>query len=528
MHPLQFSSRAGAVLIVAATLFNNSCTVVSNEPSDSGDGDGDGDGFGTGGTGVATGGTFTGVGGTGGPAGVGGTGTPTGGTAGDGDGDGLLGGYHTNNNWSGFAFAFASGAATITPDNFENMINVDGPYCVSGSVPASSDYKNIAAVGVHTNQLKQDDAEVKTLVPQGDALAVDIHINSGSQTLRVQLEGPNAVNDATQRWCSNVTADGSGNINEPIPWDSFNTQCWSGGMGVDYAGQEIARVIIYVPDPGLAPDEVTLRPTETFDFCLNDIGPSGDIESIGSGAIVANCGNNVTWNNTNLSGTSDAISNGSQYGAQSNYWNPDGGAHSLTLLSSVGFTMTQQGCSRTGAEPCSFPSVFIGTDFNGETKTSGNGLPIQLSSINSVDTCVGWSSNGTPVSDQYNVAYDVWLAANSGATYADEFLMVWLRTPTEYGPAGDPVQNGAYIGDQVWTVWKGPNHENKNVVSYIAPNTRADGQAYDFDLADFIGHALDEGYLENPNYYLISVMAGLEIWNGAQGASIDGFRASAN
>jgi hypothetical protein len=38
------------------------------------------------------------------------------------------------------------GGATITPDNFEDMIDRDGPYCVSGTVAATSDYTSIAAV----------------------------------------------------------------------------------------------------------------------------------------------------------------------------------------------------------------------------------------------------------------------------------------------------------------------------------------------------------------------------------------------
>ncbi|HXS18635.1 MAG TPA: hypothetical protein VN764_15665 [Polyangiaceae bacterium] len=87
-----------------------------------------------------------------------------------------------------------------------------------------------------------------------------------------------------------------------------------------------------------------------------------------------------------------------------------------------------------------------------------------------------------------------------------------------------PVQDGAVIGSQTWQVWNGPNHAQQSVTSYVAPNARADGKAYSFNLKDFIDDAVERGYL-SPNDYLISIMGGMEIWGGAQGASITGFSA---
>src|SRR5690606_30795579 len=108
-------------------------------------GAGGGGGDGTGGTGTGVGGTGTGGGGTG----VGGSGTGAGG-GGGGSGD-PLGGYHVNGDWAGFAFTFTEEAKLSTisenPAPFITMLDQDGPYCVSGSVPGSVDYSNIAAIG---------------------------------------------------------------------------------------------------------------------------------------------------------------------------------------------------------------------------------------------------------------------------------------------------------------------------------------------------------------------------------------------
>jgi hypothetical protein len=183
--------------------------------------------------------------------------------------------------------------------------------------------------------------------------------------------------------------------------------------------------------------------------------------------------------------------------------------------------MDSQTCNSSSYSPCSFPSIYIGTDADG-TKTTYSPRPI--SGITSIPTCLGWNAGGTPASDEYNVSYDVWFNSNAGANYAETFLMVWFRSPPTFPPAGDPMQDGVVIGDQTWTVWYGPNANGQNVVSYESPNARANGQAYDFDLKDFIDDAVDRGYL-NSSLNLIAVMGGMEIWGGASGASITDFRA---
>jgi hypothetical protein len=474
-------------------------------------------GGGGGAAGASSGGAAN-MSGAGGASGAGGSVATGGGGSGmGGGGDGLFGGYHTSGDWSGFAFAFASGLATVMPKNFEDMVGVDGPYCIKGAVPGSADYTSIAAVGVHVNQQQAKDAEIKTLAPQGDGLAVDITVKSGEKTIRVQLEDATPPSDpmaAMHRWCTNLTADTAGQIKQVVPWASFNTECWSAETGVPYAKQPLARAIAYVPDAGPG---INVQ----YDFCLNNIGPD-TVKGRGTGSIVANCGNSVTWSPTSLTGTQDAQSSGNAYRAQANFWNPVNGNFTMSLLPGAGFKLDTQTCKTTTASPCSFPSIYIGVDGSGDRSTGA--LPKVTSSLTSIPTCMGWSSGGTPKTDEYNVSFDVWFNSNAQASEAEEFLMIWYRDPPSFQPAGMfPVQNGVVVGGQTWTLWHGPNHQNRKTTSFVAPNGIADGMAYQFDLMDFINEAAERGYITKSKN-LIAIMGGLEVWGGGQGASITSFK----
>lgn len=473
----------------------------------------------SGGAGASSGGA-AGVGGAGSVAGAGGAVSTGGGgmsTGGSSSGDGLFGGYHTSGDWSGFAFAFAAGTATVAPLNFEDLVGVDGPYCIKGTVPGTADYSAIAAVGVHVNQQQAEDAEIKTLAPQGDGLAIDITVRGGEKTIRVQLEDATPPTDpaaAEHRWCTNLTADDTGKIQTVVPWESFNTECWDAESGTAYAKQPLARAIAYVPDPGVGL-------SAAYDFCLNDIGPDS-VMGRGTGSIVASCDNSVTWSAGTLSGTQDAQSAGNTYRAQANFWNPVNGSFTMSLLPGAGFKLDTQSCNTTTDSPCSFPSIYIGVDGSGDRSTGP--LPKVADTITSIPTCMGWSSGGTPKTDEYNVSFDVWFNSNGQASEAEEFLMIWYRDPPSFQPAGMfPVQNGVVVGDQTWTLWHGPNHQGRKTTSFVAPNGLADGMAYQFDLMDFINEAAERGYITKSKS-LIAIMGGLEVWGGGQGASITSFK----
>ena len=149
-------------------------------------------------------------------------------------------------------------AATVSPQDFDDLLT-DGPYCVSGSMP-SSGLDSSAGVHFNVNQARAEGAAAESLAPDGAGLFVDLFVNGGSEMVRVQLNGLNADWDASYRWCVNL----SGSQSTVIPWESFNTECWSVETGQAYGGEPITSVLVFAPGLSTAID---------FDFCVNDIGP---------------------------------------------------------------------------------------------------------------------------------------------------------------------------------------------------------------------------------------------------------------
>lgn len=444
-------------------------------------------------------------------------------STGGGGSDDPLGGYHVQGDWAGFAFTFADGGATITPDadtGYKTMTDKDGPYCAKGTVAATTDYTSIAAVGINTKQDKIPDAPTGKIATSSTGMVVNISNPGKSESLRVQIEDgtdPKAADAAQHRWCVNISDFDKDVV---IPWESFNTECWSGGDGTAFdPSTPLAKVIIYLPDTG--PDGAS----QNFDFCVNKIGPA-DVKSRGTGSIVSSCSNSVTWSSSTITGQYDNVATGDgKYRFQANGWNMSGGSHSFSLLSACGFKVSNQSCDQSNGDgkPCSFPSIYVGTNSGNPTNRTSGFTPKQISAISSVPTCYGWSA-ASNAGDQYNASYDVWLNDNSSATNAGVYLMVWFHKPSNFQPGGDPKADGVVIAGQLWTVWWGDNGQGTNVVSYLSPNDLAKGQAFSFDLKDFIDDAVDRGYLRT-SQYLIAVMGGLEIWGGAQGASVTSFKA---
>ena len=205
--------------------------------------------------------------------------------------------------------------------------------------------------GVHVNRAGGRRGD-QTLAPKR-WLGVDITVKGGEKTIRVQLEDSTPPTDpaaAEHRWCTNLTADTSGNIKQVVPWASFNTTCWEAETGTAYAKQPLARAIAYVPDPG---EGLSAQ----FDFCLNDIGPDS-VMGRGTGSIVASCDNSVSWSPTSLTGTQDAQGNGNAYRAQANFWNPVNGNFTMSLLPGAGFKLDTQPAKPRADSNCSFPSIF--------------------------------------------------------------------------------------------------------------------------------------------------------------------------
>ncbi|HEX7476497.1 MAG TPA: hypothetical protein VF331_01695 [Polyangiales bacterium] len=466
-----------------------------------------GSGAGTGGA-TGTGGMMAGTGGM--MAGTGGAG-PTGPVG---------GAYLTSGAWHGYAWTNAAGTgSTIMPKDFSARA-AGAPYCVSGTVGASTDFSGLALLGVNLNQAQTGvNPPLMSVTPTSAGLNINV-MNKGTSPLRVQIQGPMGATVATDRWCAPVV--GSGGF---IPWTSFNTKCWD-ASGTAYAKQPLQQVQVMVPGGMTAPI--------AFDFCLVSIGEAdgpgmgtaGTGGSGGSGGSLSTGVNGGSGMITDGTGSAQVTRDGRNYVVQNNVW----GANAAQTLSYNGPSFevkAQSGNNGGGGQPVSYPSAFIGSNYG--RGTSGSNLPKQVSAIQSVQTGFSHNADGA-ISGQYNATYDVWFSTNAGGdTQAPSggYLMVWLFDPSNEQPMGSVVQAGATVAGMpgTWDVWQGTN-SGKPCISYVRTQPTT---SIEFDLNLFIKDATTRPSAPiQSNWYLSNVFAGFEIWSGGVGLKCNAFYAIVN
>jgi len=212
---------------------------------------------------------------------------------------------------------------------------------------------------------------------------------------------------------------------------------------------------------------------------------------------------------------------GLQYFLQVNQWNEASSGMQTMQIGKDGyvFKMTAQAASvPTNGGPTGFPSIFIGTNSNNGTQ--GSNLPKQVSSLAAVPTKWAWKDAGTLAAgsaNSYNATYDVWFSTGadgepSSSHPSGAFLMVWYHKPADAQPIGSIKEPAATIPGVPgqWNVWIGAN-AGTPIVSYVATQTIA---SMDFDLMDFINHAIARGDTVQSSHYLTNIFAGFEIWRG--------------
>lgn len=233
------------------------------------------------------------------------------------------------------------------------------------------------------------------------------------------------------------------------------------------------------------------------------------------GVLTTNQTLNGRWGKTPV--TIDGL----QYFLQVNQWN-DASPGMQTMQVGTGgylFKMTvQTATAPTNGGPTGFPSIFIGTNSNNGTQNSN--LPKQVSSLTAVPTQWAWKDAGTladRTANSYNAAFDVWFSQGADgepSAYhpSGAFLMVWYHKPSDAQPIGSVQEQAATIPGVPgqWNVWIGAN-SGTPIVSYVATQTIS---SMDFDLMDFVNHAIARGDTVQSSHYLTNIFAGFEIWRG--------------
>ena len=208
---------------------------------------------------------------------------------------------------------------------------------------------------------------------------------------------------------------------------------------------------------------------------------------------------------------------GGRYVVQNNRWGTT--AQQCIDVTGTGFTITtQQGSAPTNGAPVSYPSVFIGCHYT--TCSPGTNLPIQVGQISSATSSIDYRFVGDAT---FNASYDIWLDPTPRTDGVNQMeIMIWFTRQGPIQPIGSPVGN-ATVGGRTWEVWRGSNGSN-NVISYLAP---AAISSWNFSVLDFVDDVRNRGAITSA-WYLTSIQAGFEPWQGGVGLAVDSFSATVN
>ncbi|MEY8017315.1 GH12 family glycosyl hydrolase domain-containing protein [Mycobacterium servetii] len=208
------------------------------------------------------------------------------------------------------------------------------------------------------------------------------------------------------------------------------------------------------------------------------------------------------------------------YIVQNNAYNIGGGQQTITV-SSTGFAITAlTGSAPTNGAPLSYPSVYLGGAYNNISPHSP--LPDQLSQIQTATSSISYTY---PSSGTYDASYDIWLNPTPNtSTVNQQEIMIWFNHVGPIQPVGSDVGTATIDGKQ-FAVWEGYNGQNQ-VVSYVADSPINSWN--NMNVLGFVDNTETWEPSVNSSWYLTSIQAGFEPWNGSVGAAVDTFSASIN
>ncbi|MEU1246411.1 GH12 family glycosyl hydrolase domain-containing protein [Micromonospora arida] len=206
-----------------------------------------------------------------------------------------------------------------------------------------------------------------------------------------------------------------------------------------------------------------------------------------------------------------------RYVVQNNRWGTT--AQQCINATNNGFEITTlNGSSPTNGAPTAYPSVFFGCHYT--NCSPGTNLPIQVSQISSATSSISYRyvSGAT-----YNASYDIWLDPSPKRDGVNQMeIMIWLNRQGPIQPIGSVVGTTNLAG-RTWEVWRGSNGSN-NVISYVASSAIS---SLNFSVLDFINDTRNRGAITN-SWYLTSIQAGFEPWQGGVGLAVTSFSANVN
>lgn len=210
----------------------------------------------------------------------------------------------------------------------------------------------------------------------------------------------------------------------------------------------------------------------------------------------------------------DVEAAGDSYKVHNNIWNGEDKSQCIKVNSANGyFTISSSRHSKPLDDaPASYAFISKGCHW-GKCDRDADQAPKQVGEIR--EAISNWST--TPSADGvYNVAYDLWFNKTPRTTRRPGIeMMIWLAYKGDIQPLGALTEVGISIGDSKWDVWTG-----QHIITYVR-NDPVDS-VNDFDVKPFIADSVSKGYIQD-DWYLVSIGAGFEIWQGGEGLTSNAF-----
>ncbi|WP_145926601.1 GH12 family glycosyl hydrolase domain-containing protein [Amycolatopsis orientalis] len=202
-----------------------------------------------------------------------------------------------------------------------------------------------------------------------------------------------------------------------------------------------------------------------------------------------------------------------KYRVMNNRWGSN--AEQCISVRDSGFRIaSQKGSTATNGAPLSYPAVYVGCHY--DSCSPGTNLPKQLGQIGRASSSIEYGFAG----GIFDAAYDIWMDPTPKRTGVNQMeIMIWFHRQGGVQPVGGPV-GYTTIGGRSWQVWQGNNGGN-DVVSYVAPSAMS---SWSFDVMDFV-RDVDARTRVDGSWYLTSIQAGFEPWQGGEGLAVNRFSA---
>ncbi len=207
------------------------------------------------------------------------------------------------------------------------------------------------------------------------------------------------------------------------------------------------------------------------------------------------------------------------YNVQSNEFNSS--ARECIRVEGATFSVTES--EITSGSPGAYPLIYKGCHWG--KCTTNSGLPIQVSTLS--DLRSDWTMR-RPASGRdaaWVATYDIWFNTTPRTRSRPDGaeLMIWLSHTAGLQPQGQRLAFGVRLSGGVYDVWA-RHKDGGNYIAYVRLSPV--DSVRDFDLRAFTRDAISRGYIRQ-DWFLISVEAGFELWQGGAGLETVNFSADA-